>query len=86
MRRLGKHRVGVPAKFYKVLCTIVNGKYEATGFLFDNKDYDNDAVLKSFMVPVDRVEEITGIDFFPKLPDGVEKEIESRVNFKAWSY
>lgn len=86
MRRLGKHRVGVPAKFYKVLCTIVNGKYEATGFLFDNKDYDNDAVLKSFMVPVDKVEEITGIDFFPKLPDGVEKEIESRVNFKAWSY
>lgn len=86
MRRLGKNRVGVPVAFYKVICTVSNGKYEAVGFLFENRDYKKKETLKKQMVPVDRVEEVTGIDFFPALPDDVEKRIEARVNPSAWSF
>lgn len=86
MRRLGKNRVGVPVLFYKVLCTVTDGKYEAVGFLFENRDYGKKESLKKLMLPVDRVEEVTGIDFFPALPDEVERVVESRVNEKAWSY
>ena len=39
LKRLGKNRVGIPKTFYKVICTITNGKPEGVGFLFDNKDY-----------------------------------------------
>jgi endonuclease G len=30
------------------------------------------------------VERITGIDFFPMLPDEVEKRIEGEIDWEAW--
>jgi endonuclease G len=34
--------------------------------------------LKQFVVPVDQIEQLTGIDFFPKLPDDLERKLESK--------
>jgi endonuclease G len=36
------------------------------------------------MVPVDSVEKVTGINFFPELPDDVEEQAESRWNKAFW--
>ena len=33
---------------------------------------------------VDQVERITGIDFFPVLPDDIEDEVEADANIKDW--
>ena len=85
MKRLGKNRVGVPKTFYKVICTIVNNEYQGIGFLFDNRDYGGTS-LKSMAVPIDKVEKVTGIDFFPSLPDDVEKRMESSVDSSVWSF
>ena len=85
MKRIGKNRVGVPETFYKVLCMKVNGKIEGVGFLFDNKDYGKTS-LRSKMISIDSVEKATGIDFFPTLPDSIERELESKVNYKSWSF
>ena len=38
------------------------------------------------MIPVDSVEAATGIDFFPALPDEIEKKVEAKVNKNAWSF
>ena len=78
LKRLGKNRVGIPKTFYKVICTITNGKPEGVGFLFDNKDYGK-TPLKSMMIPIDSVEKVTGIDFFPSLPDSIENPMEAYV-------
>lgn len=85
MKRLGKNRVAVPQTFYKVICTIVNNEYKGIAFLFDNRDYDK-TPLKSMAVSVDSVEKVTGIDFFPALPDNLEKKMEASVDKSSWSY
>lgn len=42
--------------------------------------------LQSFVVTVDRVEEITGLDFFPKLPQPQQEQLESTINVQAWAW
>lgn len=34
---------------------------------------------------VDDMQIITGIDFFPALPDSIEQKIESQVDFTKWN-
>ena len=84
LRRLGKNRVGIPKRFFKVVCTQTAGRSEGVGFLFDNRDY-GDTSLRSMMIPIDSVESVTGIDFFPSLPDSIERPMEASVNKSCWS-
>lgn len=86
LRRLGKNRVGIPEKFYKVIVYINHNKeYKGVGFIFDNKDYKN-TPLQQLAVPIDSVEKLTDIDFFPILPDKEENEMEKEVDWSAWSF
>jgi len=83
LRRLGKNRVAIPEQFYKVICTVSNNKYQGIAFLLDNKEYKGTS-LKTFAIPIDSVEAVTGIDFFHLLPDELEKEMERTVDLKFW--
>lgn len=85
LKRLGKNGVGVPVSFYKVICTVTDNKFDAIAFLLDNRDYDN-VSLKSMVIPVDSVEKVTGIDFFPSIPDEQEKKMEASVDWNSWSF
>ena len=74
-KRIGESRVAVPDRFFKVVLVYNRKNPMAMGFLFENKANHQD--LKNYMVTVDKVEEETGLDFFPKVPDSIEKRIES---------
>ena len=76
-KRIGKSRVAVPDRFFKVVLIYNRKNPMAMGFLFDNKAHHQN--LKNYMVTVDKVEEETGLDFFPKVPDSIEERIESTV-------
>lgn len=76
-KRIGKHQVAVPDRFFKVVLIYNRKNPIAMGFLFENKAHHQN--LKNYMVKVDQVEEETGLDFFSKLPDDVENRIESIV-------
>ncbi len=76
-KRIGKNRVAVPDRFFKVVLIYNRKNPMAMGFLFDNKAHHQP--LKNYMVTVDKVEEETGLDFFPKVPDSIEERIESTV-------
>ena len=39
----------------------------------------------TYMVSIDEVERITGIDFFYNLPDSIENEIEKDFNLRDWT-
>lgn len=76
-KRIGKNKVGVPDRFFKVVLIYNRKNPMAMGFLFRNKANSQD--LKKYMVTVDSIEEITGLDFFSKLPDSIENRIEAEI-------
>ena len=84
MKRLGKNRVAVPNAFYKVICYHTGKEYKGIAFLFENRDYEN--ALKTMAIPIDSVERVTGIDFFPSIPDKEEKAMEATVDSNSWSF
>ena len=83
-RTIGKEKVLVPKYFYKILLHNYDGNYKMIAFLVPNEG--SNKPLYSFVVSVDRVEEMTGIDFFPKLKDGVENQLEKNSDYKNWSF
>ena len=76
-KRIGEHRVAVPDRFFKVVLIYNRKSPIAMGFLFDNKAHHQ--ALEKYMVSVDSVEKVTGMDFFSKLPDNVENRIEADI-------
>ena len=72
-KRIGEHQVAVPDRFFKVVLIYNRKSPIAMGFLFDNKAHHQ--ALDKYMVSVDSVEKVTGMDFFSKLPDNVENRI-----------
>lgn len=82
-KMIGEHRVIVPEAFYKVVLCL--GKHpKAIGFIYKNNAGNHP--LDSYVNTVDDVERLTAIDFFPSLPDNVEKNIESHSNIKDWHF
>jgi len=81
---IGNEKVAVPNYFYKVLLDEDNGKYRMIGFLVPAED--SDKPLYEFVVPVDEIERITGIDFFRKLDDAIETRLEKSSDYKNWSF
>lgn len=83
MKRIGTNQIAVPNRFFKVICSISNNQMEGIGFLFENRNY-TETSLKTLAIPIDSVETITGIDFFPSFSKEIQTTIESRINWKHW--
>jgi endonuclease G, mitochondrial len=84
LKTIGNEKVSVPKFFYKVLLDNSRGEYKAIAFLVPHED--SELPLNTFVVSIDKIEKITGIDFFPKLPDAVETKIERSSDYKGWSF
>lgn len=78
---IGEHQVAVPDAFFKVILSL-HKKPKAIGFIYKNNEGNNS--LDAYVNTVDEVERITGIDFFPALPDDVERVVEASYNMKEW--
>ena len=72
-KRIGKNKVTVPDHFFKVILW-GGSEPQAIGFIFPNDDCDKE--LFDYAVSVDKVESVTGIDFFQTLPDELEEQVE----------
>jgi len=70
-----QNQVAVPDYFYKVILYCNNPDIRMIGFLMKNEGSEKS--LKQFVVSVDEIERQTGIDFFPKIPDDMERKLES---------
>lgn len=78
----GPNKVSIPARYYKAVLD-VNGE-RAIGFVIRNNVASG--APKSFALSVDELEKITGTDFFPQLPDELEKKVESSTDFTKWNF
>lgn len=79
---IGRNRVVVPQRFFKVILVPYIATLRAIGFIFPN-DRAVDP-LRSYAVTVDSVERITGMDFFSALPDEQESRIEAELSLSSW--
>ena len=76
---IGKNKVAVPNYFYKVILDYKEPELKGIGFVLPNQSSNHP--LESYAVTIDSVEILTGIDFFPALPDSLENVIESSLRF-----
>lgn len=82
LKSIGKEKVSVPKYFYKVLLTKDGSRM--IGFLVPHQK--SNRPIYEFTATVDDIEKMTGIDFFPKLSDTIENELESKSDYKEWSF
>lgn len=73
---LGKSRIPVPDAFFKV---VLSNKHQGKGIGFICENRHGSTNLNDYLMTIDEVERITGIDFFPAIPDDMEKRVESQI-------
>lgn len=83
LETIGAEKVAVPEYFYKVLLHHNGNQYQMRAYLIPHKE-ENRKKLPNYLVTVDSIETLTGIDFFPFLEDTLEEELEAKVEHKGW--
>lgn len=74
---IGERRIKVPDAFFKVVLIYTNKKQIALGFYFENEA--GERPLEEYLTSVDAIEKLTGMDFFPTLPDELENRLEKEI-------
>ena len=73
-----RNYIAVPRRYYKVLLNYNDNNPIAVAFIMNNEDMS--AALSNYVVTIDEIEKVTGIDFFSELPDNIEADLESEIN------
>lgn len=84
IQRIGATGVRVPGAFFKVLVAPDVEKPRGIAFVYPNSHAPGN--MQNYSMSIDELEELTGYDFFPSMPDDLENEIESTASFKTWEY
>lgn len=84
LKTIGSEEVAVPNQFYKVVLDYNSGNPKMLAFLMPHEN--SSRPLYEFVVSVDTIEDLTGIDFFPELDDAIENKIEASNNYKQWQF
>jgi len=82
LKTIGYEDVAVPKLFYKIILDKSNSK--AIAFLFPHQESKKS--LQNFVTSIDKIEELTHIDFFPSLPDELENKLESSTKTSSWKF
>ena len=75
-------KVTVPGCFYKVVLAPCVRPMRAIAFIYPNGH--SGGRLSQYAVSIDEVERLTGLDFFPYLPDEEQQRLEAPVHLDAW--
>lgn len=75
--------VEIPDAFYKMYAMQSAGKTYLLAFLMPQTVKGNEP-LDQYVVTVDKIEALTGLDFFHELPDKEENVLESTLNVVPW--
>ncbi|WP_346795395.1 DNA/RNA non-specific endonuclease [Halomonas sp. Bachu 37] len=81
------NRVGlveVPVAFYKIIVVPHDETPKALAFIMP-QDVRGNEPLDDFLVSIDEIEARTGLNFFPRLMDELERQLESQVDTEGWA-
>ena len=82
---IGKtNKVSVPYEYYKVILKKEGSSYVGIGLLM-NTDVPYPE-LSAYVLDINTVEKLSGIDFFSFLEDKVEEKIEGEVDLSKWDF
>lgn len=80
---IGANAVTVPEYYYKVIYD-TSPPEKMIGFILPNRGSRAD--LRTFVVTVDRVEELTGLDFFSTVPKEKQEQLEKTITIQNWDW
>lgn len=77
--------VPIPSAYYKIIVDERGGKLRALAFLVPHNvpPYTR---IKTCLVSIDKLERLTGLDFFPELPKKVQAALESKPATRLWPW
>lgn len=82
-KMIGQKKISVPESFYKIYVDEEDGSLRMIAFVIP-QDAKKTSALKSFLSSVQKIEELSFLDFNPDLPDEAEKELENRQATEMW--
>jgi len=76
--------IDIPSAFYKIYVGIKkDGSLKTLAFIIPQTTKSNDKIEK-YQVSIDAIEKQSGFDFFHKLEDNFEREVESTIENNEW--
>ena len=72
----------IPDAFFKILIDDQDGTTRVLAFLMSQNARSSD--LTQYLTSIDKIEQVTGLDFLSKLPDKQENQLESTVPSTLW--
>ena len=88
----GEMKIPIPDGFFKIVVKHAEGTEEpdVLGLLYPHKEIEKDEKgaydHRKFVVKVDEIEAVTGIDFLSALPDETEEKLEDEVDTDDWDW
>ena len=83
MGSIGPDSVTIPSQYYKVIYDLT-GEKKMIGFVLPNDK--GTKPLPDYAVSVSNIEKLTGIIFFPCLPDSMRINLEGNVDITKWDF
>lgn len=81
---IGPNNVSIPKYYYKVILDYSEPSIKGIGFILPNEG--SKEPLQNYAVPIDYVEKLTGIDFYPLIDDEQEEIIEKTLCLECWTW
>lgn len=81
-KTIGRNAVSVPEYYFKIVIDMRKPDIKAIAFLMKNEKSSAD--LTTFVVTIDSVERLTGLDFFPGISDELENALEGSIMTSRW--
>jgi DNA/RNA endonuclease G (NUC1) len=83
-KSLGVNQVTIPQWYYKVVVDIHPPETKAIAFIMPNRKPQKG--LQEFVVTIDKLEAVTGLDFLSSINDELESKLESSYDLSKWSF
>jgi endonuclease G len=77
------NQIKIPNFHYKIIADLSNDSPRGLAFLMPNRKCEYRP--SHYVVSIDSIEKLTGLDFFPNLSDSIERKIEGNADFTAWN-
>ena len=81
-KTIGTNGVSVPEYYFKIVLDMRKPDIKAIAFLMKNEKSSAD--LTTFVVTIDSIEKLTGLDFFPEISDQLENALEGSIMTSRW--
>lgn len=79
----GPNDISVPKYFFKAIVRLGNNP-SGIGFIMPNENCEKG--LSQYVVSIDSIEKLTGLDLFPSIHKSIQDKIESQSNYNEWNF